>query len=373
MKRSRLFVLAALTVVGVLGGGLWYRIRANADKPYPWPEMRPLARCTDAAPAARVPAPKAAGRLELPRWEPPTTGYLTFKNDLDVLAPLGDGPGNAALWLKDFTRGTGFARTDEAKAAMKARVDGPADLGKVLPPNHPFLRELGWVLPPDHPLLQEAEPWADQSTMRFHPEVFPSTGWTTPIPDLLLSLTLAKSWVARALSDPDARTALDDCRRAIRWGRLLRQDDVTVIQDLIGLACIRIGAQGLYDLASRSGDLQPMLAASVIAGEQVAQRLRTVERLKRISLLPVDGLAVTDEKLGAMAEMAKAGTDRRFRSEAILALATVRAKGSRPHRQRAQEILDSLAGEKDPVLAPVIEWARVSSFAKEELNGILGK
>ncbi|MHB1046234.1 MAG: hypothetical protein ACYC4P_09485 [Thermoanaerobaculia bacterium] len=362
MKRSRLCVLAALAVVGVLGGGLWYRTRAIAKERYPWPEYRTLPRCTDAAPAARVPAPKAVGRLELPGGSP-ATGHVTFRNDLDVLAPLGDGPGNAALWFKDFTKGFGFARTDEADAAWKARVDGPADLGA----------DLAKVLPPDHPLLREAEAWADQSTMRFHPEFFPSRGWTTPIPNLLLSLTFAKSWVARALSDPGAPTAADDCRRAIRWGRLLRQDDVTVIQDFIGLACIRIGAQGLYDLAARRGDLETMLAASVVVGEQVAQRLLTIQRLKTISLLPVEGLAVTDEKLGAMAEMAKARTDRRFRSEAILALATVRAKGMRHHRQRAQEILDSLAGEKDPVLAPVVAWARVSSFTKEELDSILGK
>lgn len=362
MKRSRTFVLAALAVVVLLGGGLWYRLHTrDTDGRYPWPATPPLTRLGTPAPAANVPSPRVVARLELPLWGGPdrnADASVRFRTDLDVLAPLGDGPANAALWLKDFTKGAAASRTEEAERAMKQRVDGPADLGK--------------VLPADAPLLLEAEAWADQATLRFYPDIFPVRGQATPIPNLLLSLTFSKSWLARALANPDAPTALEDCRRAIRWGRLLRQDDVTIIQDLIGLACIRMGAKTLYDVAARRGDTATMLAAAIVNGEHGPQRLVTMERLNHLALFPGENLGVSAEKLDAMAEMARSCPDRRFRFEAILKLAVVRAKGARAHRAKAQEILDGLAGEKDPILLPLVHWARVSTFKKEELAGLIG-
>ena len=70
-----------------------------------------------------------------------------------------------------------------------------------------------------------------------------------------------------------------DFRRAIRLGRLLRQEDVTIIADLVGLACIRYGADGVYRVARSGGDLETALLASVVLGEVAPQRLLTSERI----------------------------------------------------------------------------------------------
>lgn len=362
MSRSRVYVFGGLAVVVILAGALWVRTRgdkAGADYEW-WPKTPPLVRLGTPAPAANVPSPRAFEKLELPRWGGPdhdANAPIRFRTDLDVLAPLGDGPANAALWLKDFTKGLPSARLEESDQAMKRRVDGPAGLGKVFPPGEP--------------LLLEAERWADQATMRFYPDVFTVRGKATPLHNLLFSLTLGKSWVARALASPDAPAALEDCRRAIRWGRLLRQDDVTVIQDLIGLAVIRQGAQAMYDLASRRDDTKLMLAAAIVVGEHGEQRLLTMLRLNQLKLAPAKGLGVTDEKLSALVEMAQRSADRRFRFDAVLTLGAIRSEGTKAHRAKAQEALDGLAGEKDPILAPAVKWARTATFTKAELDDLV--
>jgi hypothetical protein len=61
---------------------------------------------------------------------------------------------------------------------------------------------------------------------------------------LLLAITLAKSWAARAETATEPALAKEDCRRAVRLGRLILQDDVTLIANRIGLACVRYGATG---------------------------------------------------------------------------------------------------------------------------------
>ena len=142
---------------------------------------------------------------------------------------------------------------------MERRVQGPGELGE--------------VLPADDPLLLEAEPWCDQATMRYYPDIYPMKGWETQIPNLMFQLTFARSWVARGMAASDPSKAMEDFRRAIRLGRLLRQEDVTVIADLVGLACIRVGAQGIYDLAVKQGNAQLALVASIVLGEVAPQRL----------------------------------------------------------------------------------------------------
>jgi hypothetical protein len=87
----------------------------------------PTARAPDhARAAARVPLPIHIDVPKVPCWACPDSEKwpIRFQTDLDVLAPLGDGPANAALWLKDFARPQG-ARLAEAEAATKRRVEGP--------------------------------------------------------------------------------------------------------------------------------------------------------------------------------------------------------------------------------------------------------
>ena len=56
--------------------------------------------------------------------------------------------------------------------------------------------DLGKIVAGDDPLLLEAEPWCDQGTMHFYPDIFPLEGYSTRIPNLLVALTFARSWIA---------------------------------------------------------------------------------------------------------------------------------------------------------------------------------
>jgi hypothetical protein len=344
MNRSRTLVLSALALVVVLAAVLGIRWAGRAQG-LPVPPARPqLARFDKPAPSARVSLPIHVDVPSVPCWSCPDSGKwpIRFQTNLDILAPLGDGSANAALWLKDFAKPQG-ARLLEAEAAMKRRIEGPGDLDL--------------VLPPDDPLLKEAEPWADQATMRFYPDVWAAEGSSTPIPNLLVSLSFARSWVARAAASPEVPTAIEDCRRAIRWGRLLRQEDATIIQDVVGLASIRIGAAQLYALAARRGDQPLMLAAAIVQGEAAPQRLRTAEFLTRLAF-KVDGKsAITDEKVADWIGLANGQHDRRFRLEAISSLAVARLLGSSSQREKTERALGELKASSDVFIAGNARWA----------------
>jgi hypothetical protein len=342
MNRPRTQVLAALAVVVVLAAALGMRWAGLGS---PTPSARPqLTRFDRPAPPARVALPIHVDIPKVPCWSCPESEKwpLRFQTDLDLLAPLGDGPANAALWLKDFAKFQG-ARLAEAEAAMKRRVEGPDDFGLVLPPGDP--------------LLKEAEPWADQATMRFYPDVWRGVGGSTPLPNLLVALSLAKSWAARAAENPESPAAIEDCRRAIRWGRLLRQEDATIIQDLVGLASIRIGAEQLYTLAARRGDQRLMLAAAIVQGEAAPQRLRTAELVTRVAVRTLGTDALGDGKIDDTIGVAKSSPDRRFRSEAIMMLGFARFKGTAPQRERIEATLTELKASADVFVAGNARWA----------------
>jgi hypothetical protein len=344
VNRSRTLVLAALAVVAVLGAALGLRWWDGA-RPSPPIARPPLERFVGSAPPAHVPIPVPAGALKVPRWSVEAESGkwpIRFQTDLDILAPLGDGPANAALWLKDFAKPQG-PRLKEAEAALQRRVEGPGGLGL--------------AFPPDDPLLKEAEPWADQATMRFYPDVWPAEGTSTPIPNLLVAISVARSWVARAASNPNAPAALEDCRRAIRWGRLLRQEDATLIQDLIGLASIRMGADQLYAIAARRGDQPLMLATAIVLGEAAPQRLRTAAFATGVSVYLDGKFSVTDAKVDHLIGVAKASPDRRFRCEAIVGLAFARIKGTSAQREKVEKALGELNASSDAFLSGHARWA----------------
>jgi len=358
---TSLRVVAAVAVVVVLAGLLGIRLLALETPP-----------ATGAAaprpPAAVVPPPRAAQAegLAVPCWGcPEAEGWpLRFRTDLDVLAPLGTGTGNAAEFFKGFAKPDG-SRFPEAMAAMERRVDGPPGLDK--------------VLLADDPLLLEAEPWCDQATMRFYPEHFKLEGWSTQLPNLIVPLNLARSWVARGMSAADPARALEDFRRAIRLGRLLRQEDVTVIADLVGLACIRVGAQGIHDRAVKEGDSRLALAAAIVLGEHAPQRLLTSARLTRTDLTPylrktADGklaLSLPDARLETILSAAKVDPDRRFRCEAIIELNVVRSLGTRAQQERASGLLAELAAEGDPIVTATAVWSRDTQVSAADLAGVL--
>jgi len=337
-----LVVLAAALIV-VLAGSLGARLIA-----------RDSSAVVPRAPDASVPDPAVleVADLEVPCWTCPSNKNwpLRFQTDLDLLAPLGNGSANAAEWFGLFAKEVG-PRASDATAAWDRRVEGP--------------EWLGMVLPPDDPLLLEAEPWVDQATMNFYPDVFELDGYATRVTDLLLSLNFVRSWVARGTTAETTEVAMADFQRAIRLGRLLRQEDVVVISDLVGLACIHVATRGVYQRALADGDLELALLASVVLGEVAPQRLGTKKDLTSTDLLDsfhLDDLGevifrLQPGKLDAVIEAAESAPDRRMRCEAVLGLNIVSSLGTPDEQGRAFEILDELASDADPKVAECARWS----------------
>ena len=166
-------------------------------------------------------------------------------------------------------------------------------------------------------------------------------------------------------ADEPAR-GLEDCRRAIRLGRLLRNEDVVVINDLVGLACIHIGTRGVYRIAQRTGDTGLALLASVVLGEVAPQRLYTSQRITDVDLAPYlekvpDGgvaLDVPDAVVDRIVAMATEGPDRRFRGEALLGAHIVAHRGTPSQQEKVRATLDQIAASGDPDFASFAAWSR---------------
>lgn len=296
---------------------------------------------------AEIPDPKpvVVSALDLPCWAcKEAEAYpLRFRSDLDQLAPLGTGKANAAVWFGAFALPDG-PRAGEGRAALARAIDVPG---------------VGKALPADDPLLLEAAPWCDQATMRFYPDVFPLEGLQTKLANLQLALTLSRSWVARGRKAASAEEALADYRRVVRLGRLLRQEDTVLINDLVGLAAIRMGAEAIYDAARSAGRLDLALAAAVVAGEAAPQRLLTASRVTSVEVRPyVKGkaLELPPGYVESVRAVASGNPDRRFRGEALMTLHVMAGFASEADRSRALEATKEVAAGADPVLASLARW-----------------
>jgi hypothetical protein len=348
--------MLAAAVIVILAGSLGARLIARDRS---GPALK--------APLAVVPTPSTfdVSELEVPCWTCPANRdwRLKFQTDLDLLAPLGTGTANAAEWFALFEKNVG-PRYAEATAAMKRRIDRQDWVGK--------------VLPPDDPLLLEAEPWCDQATMEFYPDIFPLDGYATRITNLLLPLNMVRSWVARGLAAEGKEDAMADFRRAIRLGRLLRQEDVVVISDLVGLACIHLGTRGIYERALADDDLELALLASVVLGEVAPQRLGTKQHLTSTDL--VDSISLDDQgkielrlqpgKLEAVIEAATSAPDRRMRCEALIGLNIVLKLGAPEERERAFKVLTEIVGDADSKVADGARWSLENPIDQEVLERV---
>ncbi|MEW6366176.1 MAG: hypothetical protein AB1714_16235 [Acidobacteriota bacterium] len=353
-SRKAVPVMLAATFLVLLAGSLAVRLFSRDQGTTSSPK----------AAAANVPDPRAIElkNLGIPYWAGPEAEKwpLRFRTDLDALAPLGTGPANAAIWFKDFTKVPAGARLAEFEAAKKRFIVHPT---------------LGNTLPADDPLVREAEPWCEQATMRFYPEFFKIQGLSTGIPNLILPITLAKSYVARGMTAADDAAALADFRRAIRLGRLLRQEDFTIVADLVGLACIRIGTEAIYDRARAIGDTRLALVAAVIASEAGPQKLLTRVRLTEINLfgrINAVGsdqieLSAGDTEIETVIQTARTGPDRRFRGEAVINLGVARFWGTPPQQELARRALDELASDKDLLFAELARYCRDNRTPTAEL------
>jgi hypothetical protein len=365
-RSVRIAIIAAVGVVVVLAGALVARLLGHPGA---------AAYALQAPPAATVPAPHPCdlAKLELPCWGCPLVAEqsLRYRTDLDMLAPLGTGTANAATWFAAFAKPNG-PRFAEAEAAMARRVGhGPLRMAT---------SGLD-VLPPNDPLLAEAAPWCDQATMRFYPDVFPVRGGDTQLPNNLLTLNLARSWIARGHDAANFDDAMADFRRVIRLGRLLRQDDVVVIDDLLGSVYIRWGADEIYDRARQEGKTALALLAAVVAGEGAPQRYLTAARMTSIEIAPylreTGGgsyeLQLPAGRYKAITEMATSSPDRRFRDEAILNLRFVAALGAGPMRTDAHALLEKLASGPDPIVAANTRWSLGTPVGERDVKGLLGE
>lgn len=310
------------------------------------------------APPATVPAPKAIDARQLPEpfgWPLAISSNrnlsLQFHVDLDLLAPLGTGSGNAAAWLRDFTIPSGARLNDWTKA--QRRTVTANILGS------PETR----VLPPNDPLLHEAEPWVDQATCSFYPSVFPVKGPETPVANLLMTMTLGRSWIARGLHDGN----VDDLRRTMRLGRLLRQDDVTLIQELIGVALIRMSATAMYEMARAKRDTVETTLASLAIADATAIRLETMNRTHVLNAgqLTETGIMaeifgpssrLREEEVDNLVSMAEQSADRRFRFEAMGQLYVARNTAGGEMKKKAAATLDALEKDRDPIIAANARW-----------------
>ncbi|HQT94128.1 MAG: hypothetical protein B7X11_00195 [Acidobacteria bacterium 37-65-4] len=365
-RSVRIAIVAAAGLVVVLAGALAARLLGwNGAAAY----------AMQAPPAATVPAPRPCDltKLELPCWGCPMAAEqsLRYRTDLDMLAPLGTGTANAATWFAAFAKPNG-PRFAEAAAAMARRVaHGPLRIA----PNGLD------VLPPNDPLLAEAAPWCDQATMRFYPDIFPVRGGDTQLPNNLLTLNLARSWIARGHDAANFDDAIADFRRVIRLGRLLRQDDVVVIDDVMGFSYIRWGAEEIYDRARKEGKTDLALLAAVVAGEGAPQRYLTAARLTSIEIAPYlrkagagsYELQLPAECYKAITEMATSSPDRRFRDEAIFRLQFVAALGAGPMRADAHALLEKLASGPDPIVAANARWSLATPVSDKDVKGLLGQ
>jgi hypothetical protein len=363
-------VMAAAALVVLLAATLAVRLSARVAGD----GSRPVARAAvvSTAPPSVVPPPRPVRLAELPdpfcwgcSWN--SDAPLEFTVDLDLLAPLGTGEGNAALWFRDFAKdGNRFeaeGRPAYSERLVELTIDGD-----------------DWrVLPADDPFLLEAEPWVDQARCRFYSDVWVPAGFETAIPQLLTMIDLARSWVARGRIATDADDAREDFRRAIRLGRLLRQDDVTIIQDLVAIACIRLGAEALYDLAREEGDAPMMVVTSRVLADKDAMRLFTSKHISALTSYVTAGdegstsVRITDDELARVVELVRETPDRRFKFEGLTTLYAVRQFGPEVQAAVALAALEEAAGSDDEIVA---EWARhylTASVEEAGLEDIFGK
>ena len=218
------------------------------------------------APPAEVPMPENLDVEQLPppiQWQqmdrdPLLERRLEFSFDLDLLAPLGTGAGNSAVWLAQLNSGD---------------------------PEQPETEYLA----------EEVAPWADQARCSFYPEVYTFEGPATALPDSGALVEIASAWAAEARQDPARAGELG--RRTLRLGRLLLMDELSAVQHQTGLALIAAGAAILYDHGRRAGDGALTTLTQRAIGDAANQRRLIADWAKAVG--PARTMARTRDSLFA--------------------------------------------------------------------------
>jgi len=360
-------ILSASGLVALLAVSLAARVSARTGSELASAHATRTLTAQLSAPAGNVPEPRPIVLAELPTpfcwgcsWN--RNAPLTFQVDLDLLAPLGDGPENAAHGFRRFARGPGQVGAD---APYLGRLSELTINGKSVR-----------AFAGDDPLLLEAERWVDQSTLSFYPEIWELRGMDTQLPDLMLMLHLSRSWAARGQLSDDPREALADFRRAIRLGRLLRQDDVTIIQDLVAIACIKIGTEAIYELAREQGDAPTMTVAALVLADKDAMRQVAARRITTLEhAVTADDpeaetltLRMNDSELESILELIREVPERRYRLEGLIGLHFVKQIGTASQRTKALAALGELAASEDEATAGMARRFLEEDLAAEVLR-----
>jgi hypothetical protein len=293
----------------------------------------------------------AAELPSLPSWRRKISDIgprrLEFQFDLDILAPMGTGERNAALWFARFSKsgGEGLGVWREAERRMVSWSGG---------------RYQWKVLPPDDPFLLETEPWVDQAVCRFYPEVFPVKGPASSIPGLRQLFTLARSWIARGEQQEKPEAAREDFRRVVRLGRLMLQDNLYTIQKDVALTLISMGVEALYEQGRREGDTGLMAAAAL--AHQDCTVIRLLYGRQEIEAADLSGydpegsedgpvFVLDDERLESLMEIAHSHPDRTIRVESLTPLYLVKHFAAPAQRKTAAALLEALTRDPDPLFA----------------------
>ena len=297
---------------------------------------------------------------------------LEFSVDLDLISPLGTKEGNSAPWFAAFAKNIGDRR-GEVEVAQEIAVDWEY---------HGKVRK---VFPPDHPLLLEAESWIDHADCSFYPDVWPWQGGPTPISNLLFALQLGRSWVARGQAADDATQAMADYRKTIRFGRLLLQDDVVQIQNLIGIALIRNGAEAIFEHARTQGDGATAALAALVLQDCTALRLELTRRFQRLLVFidfvsqveTSDGgrrveLRLPEGRLEILVKTASEDPCRALRIEAVTPLWITSHIGTESQKKIAGDTLAELREDPDGLVATAANLMLEQTFVADELEAYWG-
>jgi len=195
--------------------------------------------------------------------------------------------------------------------------------------------------------------------MRFYPDVFRPEGlYRTKLPNLLMMMILARSWIDRGDSSEDVGAALEDYRRAVRLGRLLRQDDVYVGTDGIGLYCMRHALEPMARRLREAGEDRLADQALLALANVTAERVTHTRTNRSIDIGPYlrwswfgSQLELPEEKLDEIGRMATQHPERRFRRLATDQLCVVYWIGDDDQKAGARDWMDQVAASGDPILA----------------------
>jgi len=187
--------------------------------------------------------------------------------------------------------------------------------------------------------------------------------------------------VARGQNVADDGLALEDYRRSIRLGRLLLQDDVIYIQNLIGIHLVRTGAEAIYRFARERGDGATAAFAALVLQDCAVLRLEGYRRFRDIAIfsdfvarLDTENegdqieLRLPDDRLAVLVKIATEDPNRPFRIESTTPLWITSHIGTAQQRELAGKTLGGLVDDPDDLVATAAAELRARTFDPQDIE-----